>query len=429
MKGIFGWLALAAVAVALALLTGQNHASVTLFWPPHRIDISFNLALFGLLLLFGLFYAALRGAALLRLLPEQARRWRALQRERAAVGAVLDAWALHMAGRFKRANTAAQHAMQQLHTMQAQPAFAQREQALALAQWLAAESAHSLGDTVQRDQWLQDLSQRLSLTVENPMWEAVQLRAVHWALDDRDTEAAHYRLEALTPGAARRILTTRLKLQLARQQHDAATAIDTARALLKHHAHLPDDVAGTELDEVVLEAVQHLDEPAHVLQLWADLPTQERHRPHWALAVADRWRELCRQTPTHEPSVQEWRVYQDLLHTLWRDYPALDEALQQRLVAHVEAAWPQLDDSWPTHIERWQQAHPNNAGLHYLAGCMCRQRHEAAQASGWFTQAAASLTDAVLRRRAWGAVAELAQARGDTEAALNAWKQAAHSSD
>ena len=425
MKGIFGWLALAAVAVALALLTGQNHASVTLFWPPHRIDISFNLALFGLLLLFGLFYAALRGAALLRLLPEQARRWRALQRERAAVGAVLDAWALHMAGRFKRANTAAQHAMQQLHTMQAQPAFAQREQALALAQWLAAESAHSLGDTVQRDQWLQDLSQRLSLTVENPMWEAVQLRAVHWALDDRDTEAAHYRLEALTPGAARRILTTRLKLQLARQQHDAATAIDTARALLKHHAHLPDDVAGTELDEVVLEAVQHLGEPAHVLQLWADLPTQERHRPHWALAVADRWRQLRAQDPTQEPSVQEARLYLDLLQTLWRHYPDLDETTQQRLVAHLQAAWPQLDDNWRGQMGDLQREHPANAGLHYLAGLLCRQRQDMDAASQHLSQAAATLSDAALRRRAWRVVAELAQERGDSAAAVAAWQQAA----
>lgn len=425
MKGIFGWLALAAVAVALALLTGQNHASVTLFWPPHRIDISFNLALFGLLLLFGLFYAALRGAALLRLLPEQARRWRALQRERAAVGAVLDAWALHMAGRFKRANTAAQHAMQQLHTMQAQPAFAQREQALALAQWLAAESAHSLGDTVQRDQWLQDLSQRLSLTVENPMWEAVQLRAVHWALDDRDTEAAHYRLEALTPGAARRILTTRLKLQLARQQHDAATAIDTARALVKHHAHLPDDVAGTELDEVVLEAVQHLGEPAHVLQLWADLPTQERHRPDWALAVADRWRQLRAQDPTQEPSVQEARLYLDLLQTLWRHYPDLDETTQQRLVAHLQAAWPQLDDNWRGQMGDLQREHPANAGLHYLAGLLCRQRQDMDAASQHLSQAAATLSDAALRRRAWRVVAELAQERGDSAAAVAAWQQAA----
>ena len=425
MKGIFGWLALAAVAVALALLTGQNHASVTLFWPPHRIDISFNLALFGLLLLFGLFYAALRGAALLRLLPEQARRWRALQRERAAVGAVLDAWALHMAGRFKRANTAAQHAMQQLHTMQAQPAFAQREQALALAQWLAAESAHSLGDTVQRDQWLQDLSQRLSLTVENPMWEAVQLRAVHWALDDRDTEAAHYRLEALTPGAARRILTTRLKLQLARQQHDAATAIDTARALLKHHAHLPDDVAGTELDEVVLEAVQYLGEPAHVLQLWTDLPTPERQRPDWALAVADRWRQLRAQDPTQEPSVQEARLYLDLLQTLWRHYPDLDETTQQRLVAHLQAAWPQLDDNWRGQMGDLQREHPANAGLHYLAGLLCRQRQDMDAASQHLSQAAATLSDAALRRRAWRVVAELAQERGDSAAAVAAWQQAA----
>jgi HemY protein len=425
MKGIFGWLALAAVAVALALLMGQNHASVTLFWSPHRIDVSFNLALFGLLLLFGLFYAALRAGALLRQLPERARRWRGLQRERAAMGAVFDALALHMAGRFKRANTAAQHAIGQLHAMQAQPAFVQREQALVLAQWLAAESAHSLGDAAQRDQWLHDIGQHLAPTPEEPMWEAVQLRAVRWALDDRDAQAAQERLAALTPGAARRILSVRLKLQLARLQHDAATAIDAARALAKHHASPPDDSAGTALHDVMLEAVQHPHQPAQVLQLWADLPTPERHRPDWALAVADRWRQLREQDPAHEPSVQEWRLYQDLLQTLWRDYADLNASAQQRLVAHLQAAWPQLDENWLGQIDALQREHPGNPGLHYLAGLLCRQRQQPDAASQHLSQAGAALIDATLRRRAWRAVAELAHERGDTAAALAAWQQAA----
>lgn len=426
MKGIFGWLSLAAVAVALALLMGQNHASVTLFWSPHRIDVSFNLALFGLLLLFGLFYVAMRAAALLRQLPERARRWRTLQRERAAMGAVFDALALHMAGRFKRANTAAQHAIEQLHTMQAaQPTFAQREQALVLAQWLAAESAHSLGDTAQRDQWLHDIGQHLGPTPEEPMWEAVQLRAVRWALDDRDTEAAQYRLAALTPGAARRILSVRLKLQLARLQHDAVTAIDTARALAKHHASSPGDTAGASLHDVVLEAVQQPREPVQVLQLWTDLLTPERHRPDWALAVLDRWRQLCGHNPAHEPSVQEWRLYQDVLQTLWRDYPNLDASAQQRLVAHLQAAWPQLDENWLGQIEALQREHPGNPGLHYLVGLLCRQRQQFDVASLHLSQAGSALDDATLRRHAWRAVAELAHERGDIAAALIAWQQAA----
>ena len=62
-RHVFWFLALAAVAVALALLVGQNHASVTVFWPPFRVDLSFNLLLFGLIALFLLLHLSWRGAS------------------------------------------------------------------------------------------------------------------------------------------------------------------------------------------------------------------------------------------------------------------------------------------------------------------------------------------------------------------------------
>ncbi len=99
MKGVFGFLGLAAAAIALALLVGSNDANLTLFWQPYRIDLSFNLALFGLLLLFLLLHVALRALALLRSLPQQAQRWRMHQLERTALTSVLDALAQHYAGR------------------------------------------------------------------------------------------------------------------------------------------------------------------------------------------------------------------------------------------------------------------------------------------------------------------------------------------
>ena len=153
--------------------------------------------------------------------------------------------------------------------------------------------------------------------------------------------------------------------------------------------------------------------------------TQERHRPDWALAVADRWRQLRARDPAHEPSVQEWRLYQDLLQTLWRDYADLNASAQQRLVAHLQAAWPQLDDNWRGQMGDLQREHPANAGLHYLAGLLCRQRQDMDAASQHLSQAAATLSDAALRRRAWRVVAELAQERGDSAAAVAAWQQAA----
>ena len=51
MRAAFWLLALFAIAAASALFAGNNQAVVTVFWPPHRVDVSFNLAI---LLLLGL---------------------------------------------------------------------------------------------------------------------------------------------------------------------------------------------------------------------------------------------------------------------------------------------------------------------------------------------------------------------------------------
>jgi len=103
MRNVFWLLGLAALAVALALLVGNNRATVTLFWPPWRYDVSFNFLLFALIAGFVLVHLALRALAVLRELPTQARRWRSQQLERAVVGWVLDALANQLAGRFVRA--------------------------------------------------------------------------------------------------------------------------------------------------------------------------------------------------------------------------------------------------------------------------------------------------------------------------------------
>lgn len=67
------WLAaLFAVAVALALFAGDNQGTVTVFWPPHRVDLSVNLVLLLLGLLFVLVHLSLRAVAAMAELPRQA---------------------------------------------------------------------------------------------------------------------------------------------------------------------------------------------------------------------------------------------------------------------------------------------------------------------------------------------------------------------
>ena len=58
MRATLWLLALFAVAVASALFAGNNQGTVTLFWPPWRLDLSLNFVLLALALAFTTLYAA-----------------------------------------------------------------------------------------------------------------------------------------------------------------------------------------------------------------------------------------------------------------------------------------------------------------------------------------------------------------------------------
>ena len=99
MRAALWLLALFAVAVAIALFAGNNQGTVTVFWPPHRVDLSLNLVLLLLFAAFVFLHAALGALAALFDLPKQALRWRAQQKERAMHASMLDGFAHLLAGR------------------------------------------------------------------------------------------------------------------------------------------------------------------------------------------------------------------------------------------------------------------------------------------------------------------------------------------
>ena len=113
MRAAFWLLALFVIAVATALFAGNNQAVVSIFWPPHRLDVSFNLAIFLLAGFFVVLYLALRALSAVATLPSQARAWRAQQKERAMYGALMDGLAHQLAGRYIRATKSAQNAIAQ----------------------------------------------------------------------------------------------------------------------------------------------------------------------------------------------------------------------------------------------------------------------------------------------------------------------------
>jgi HemY protein len=423
MRSVFWLLGLAALAVALALLVGRNPATLTLFWPPYRFDVSFNFVVFALIAVFVLLHLALRAIAVLRELPAQAQRWRGQQVERAVVGAVMDALSHQLSGRFVRAQSAAQHALDQLKSS-AVAQWPRRDQLQLLAHLLLAESAQALQNKDRRDEHLQAALSPQLLKSAPEAYEGALLRAVRWAVEDRDVDAARSRLAELPQGAARRIQTLRLKLRIARLGGATAEALETARVLAKHRAFSPSG-ARSVVRGLALDALGQAHDLQQLQAVWLKLDSSERAMPELALAAAQRANGLAAKGGDAADRVAAAALVSTWLEPLWQTFGSLDPAQQRQCVQALEPGLPQLDAAWLARVEQAQRQLPNNPFLQYLSGQACMQRQLWGKAAQLLGQASHSLQEPTLLRRTWCALAELAVERGDETAAQAAWKKAA----
>ncbi|UCU98212.1 heme biosynthesis protein HemY [Acidovorax radicis] len=422
MRAALWLLALFGVAVATALFAGNNQGTVTLYWPPYRIDLSLNLVILLLVGGFATLYAALRALAALLELPHQARRWRVQQKERSMHGALLDALTHMLGGRFIRSRKAAVAALSQESALAAGgDAVPHGAQLRALAHMIAAEASHALQDRPTRDSHLGGALQEAPMrgTVnEQEMHEGTQMRAARWSLDDRDAGAALDRLAALPQGAARRTLALRIKLKATRLARQTQEALDTARLLCKHRAFSP-SAAQSIVRGLATELINSAHDTAQLQQIWLSLETSERNMPELAIHAAQRLEALGGDAT----QVRAW------LLPVWERMVERPDALSDqhalKLVRTLEASLDALDAPWLARIESAQQANPRDARLQYLAGMACLKRQLWGKAQQLLTQAAQQMGDTPLRASAWRHLAELAEQRGDDSAAASAWKQAA----
>ncbi len=422
MRAALWLLALFAVAAAVALFAGNNQGTITVFWPPWRVDLSLNLVLVILLTLFVLLHAALRALAALFSLPTQARQWRMQQKERMLHSALLDAMVQLISGRFSRARKAAQAALTQEKTLAALGAsLPQAQQVRVLSHLLAAESAQALQDRPARDAHLQQAlneSADRNLLASPETREGVQLRAARWALEDRDPAAALARLEELPQGAQRRTLALRLRLKAARQDRRTLEALETARLLAKHRA-FSEAAAQSIVRGLATELLTGAHDPAQLLRAWSELETAEREMPEVAIHAAQRMVLLKGDLP----------VARGWLLPVWERMVSvprgLGDALRVKLALALEAGLDPVDADWLARIESAQRNNPRDANLQYLAGMACMKRQLWGKAQQLLSQAGMGLQDPELYRRAWLALAQLAEDRGDAEQAALAWRNAA----
>ena len=238
MRAALWLLALFGVAVAIALFAGNNQGTVTLFWPPYRVDLSLNLVLLLLFAAFVLLHAALRRAGGLFDLPRQAlalaRRSRrsapctarCSMRCRTCWPAASSAPARRPRRRWGRRN----------RWPPADMPPANAAQVRTLAHLLAAESAHALQDRPAREEHLKQALEQTSARDAQETHEGALMRAARWSL--RRPGAAMPRwpgCKGLPQGAARRTLALRMKLKAARLAQPAPPRRWRRRACLSKH--------------------------------------------------------------------------------------------------------------------------------------------------------------------------------------------------
>jgi len=415
MRAALWLLALFGVAVAIALFAGNNQGTVTLFWPPYRVDLSLNLVVLLLFAAFVFLHAALGALAALFDLPRQALRWRSLQKERAMHGSLLDAFSHLLAGRFIRARKSAEAAIGQeksLATGGQRPANA--AQLSTLAHLLAAESAQALQDRPAREQHLKLALEQASSRDAQETHEGALMRAARWSLDDREPQTAMAWLKGLPQGAARRTIALRMKLKAARLSQQTAEALETARLLSKHRAFSA-GAAESIVRGLAIDLLNGAHDVAQLQRAWNLLEPGERLMPELAIHAAQRLTTLG----------GDAQLARDWLLPVWERLSAVDDNLKVKLVGALEAGLDSFDATWLARIEAAQKADPREATLQYLAGMACMKRQLWGKAQQLMSQASIGLKDAKLHRNAWRALALLAEERGDDETAARAWKRAA----
>lgn len=426
MRAALWLIILFALASAVAWLAGNNQGTLTLFLFPHRVDISLNLAFLllssGVLLL----VLALRALEAFLALPQRAQRWRLQQKERASQAALLDAIGHFMAGRYLRARKAAEQTLAKETLLHESGVTLDHAVSLrTIAHIMVAEACHALQDKVQRQRHLDQAMTQVQAcqgAERQTLLEGLQLRAARWLLDDRNATASLDRLNDLPPAARRRMVAMRLQLKAARLAGRPEQALETAVLLAKHRA-FSSAAAESLVTRLILELIGHTHDTDTLQGVWLKLSPSQRMLPDVATETVLHWLKLGGEAAT----ARLW--LQDLWTPLQAHQSNWSEAQVLRVVQAFDACLPGLEESdafmWLSRVESAQQSQPRVPHLQYLAGMLCMRHRLWGKAQSLLTQAVKSLVAPALQRKAWVALAELAEQSQDPLQATIAWKRAA----
>ena len=413
MRGIVWLVLLFVVAVVAATTLGRNDGVVSIYFGAWRTDLSLNLFVLLVLAACAVMMAAARSINSLIGLPQRARAWRQLRRERAAHAGMREALAEFFAARYSRAHRAAMRALvlqDETDALRADTEFR------ALAHLLAAASLHRMQDRGRRDETMRQLG-RLTRkgSTARPVDEGARLLAAEWAIDDRDAPRAIELLGELPAGVARRTQALRLRLLAQRLTQQPLPALQTARLLAKHQAFSP-SAALSLLRTLAGEALDGARDADALRRVWQQLDAADRRDATLAARAA-----LRAVAFGANEDARAW------LRPFWDGIDKLEADERERIALALLEAVPGMPSEWLPRLESAAQALPNDPAVAAAVGTAMIERQLWGKARRPLEQAAAAAggLGAPARRRAWRSLAQLAQQEGDTVRAQQCERAAA----
>ncbi|GAB3471385.1 heme biosynthesis protein HemY [Massilia terrae] len=388
------WLVLLmAAAIGVAVTARFNPGNVVLFYPPHRIDMSLNLFVVLVALLFLVLYWLVRAIGGTLGMPQRVSAYRLRKREREGNKGLRDALKALFEGRFGHAEKAAMRA-------------AELPENAGLAALIGARAAHRMREPARRDAWL------AGIVHDNGLKTARLMTVTELRVDEHQPEEALEAVAELNASGQRHIHALQWSLKANQQARNWPEVLRLVRILDKRKALHP--ALSSRLREMAYEAL--LSEGTHdaesIQRVWATVPAEDRTKPY----IAERAAAAFNARGLHD----EARAVADAaLRANWDD----------RLVrAYRESAGPtgsavllaQIE-----HCEAWLAERPNDPELALTLGSLCLRQKLWGKAQRYLEQALSDVTDPDMVQEAHLKLAQMHEALGQEAEAAAHYRQCA----
>ncbi|NNG23543.1 heme biosynthesis protein HemY [Telluria aromaticivorans] len=388
------WLvALMATAIGIAVTARFNPGNVVLFYPPHRLDMSLNLFVVLLALLFLVAYGLVRALNATRKMPQRVAAYRQRKREREGNKGLRDALKALFEGRFGHAEKAAMRA-------------AELPENTGLAALIGARAAHRMREPSRRDAWLAGVAH------DNGLKTARLMTVTELLVDDHQPEAALEAVAELNASGQRHIHALQWSMKANQQARNWPEVLRLVRILDKRKALHP--ALSTRLRELAYEALLGAEghDAESIRRVWAGVPAPDRTVPYIAARAAGAFNARG----LHD---EARAIAEDALRANWDD----------RVVrAYREAAGPAGSPTLLTqieHCETWLKERPRDAELALTLGSLCLKQKLWGKAQRYLEGALSDATEAPMVREAHLKLAQMHEALGQEAEAANHYRQCA----